>query len=893
MIERWFPCREVSEQSPRGWGRGLPEKSLFTWFASRPLAQAKAVVICSLLPWPDTVDEQERLKSLVRQAMLNYDSANRELRDELSLHYPEGATLCDPFSGRATIPSEAGRLGVRAWGIDYSPVATLAGRLLADWPMRDWDGEPDLPHRGYREYSLTHWADPRLMRDVGFILNLAGRRYEQSMREFYPEVEGSRPWGYLWAVTVPCTGCGNRFPLTGNLSLRNSETRGGELRPGQSYRIAADARSGTFKAEVHEGPPDGLPTLVKVAGRHGKTGVCCFCRQAHPLETLKRLMRDGLHGDTLLVVADHDPVTLRRYRAPTEADLEVMGGVRGALDSEAPFAPGLPAVPSEPLSRSLAGLIGPAGYGYSTWGEICNDRQTLGLVRMARIIGEVSSQLTAAGLSADYVEALSGYLASVFVRRLKRSTRGTTLGVPRQDAGHVYTYESSIAHSFDYFETSCYEGPATWGSLARHSLHILKKQVYRIPGLPATIQRGSATELPLPDGFLDAVVTDPPYDKMLNYCDSSDLMYVWLKRALLTAAPWFGITSDPDGLQEKDKEAVITRGAGSGDHRTAAHYRKQITRSFEMARGKSAPGGVVCVVFGHGDPDAWVRVLSSLADAGLVLTGSWPCSTEKGGNNTGEHIDNTIVMAARPAPSGRPVGNLRIVSQQIEAEVAERIPQWVSEGMTASDQRMAAIAPAMEIVGMYREVLDIAGKPVPMEHFLGAAHRAVEEASDERVGNFRIAEFDRRTRFALSWARRYGRGAGPGSAARWLRLSYGLADRSVGGILVRTKGGQRMAYSTDIAVGGDLSSDSSLVDLALAAAGAGRSVTETAALVGLPEGERRERLWATLEELSRLVGETDEDGQIWAWAVRNRPSIEACAEQARHGQQRTSALISS
>ena len=34
-------------------GAGFAEKSLFPWFASRPLAQAKAAVICSLLPWPD------------------------------------------------------------------------------------------------------------------------------------------------------------------------------------------------------------------------------------------------------------------------------------------------------------------------------------------------------------------------------------------------------------------------------------------------------------------------------------------------------------------------------------------------------------------------------------------------------------------------------------------------------------------------------------------------------------------------------------------------------------------------------------------------------------------------------------------------------------------------
>ena len=83
MIERWFPCAEVSEHSASGWGTGFAEKSLFTWFASRPLAQAKAAVICSLLPWPDDENEQDRLKTLVRESMTGYDNANTELRTEL------------------------------------------------------------------------------------------------------------------------------------------------------------------------------------------------------------------------------------------------------------------------------------------------------------------------------------------------------------------------------------------------------------------------------------------------------------------------------------------------------------------------------------------------------------------------------------------------------------------------------------------------------------------------------------------------------------------------------------------------------------------------------------------------------------------------------------------
>ena len=145
MIERWFPCAEVSEASASGWGSGKSEKALFTWFAARPLAQAKAAVLTSLLPWPEDEAEQRRLQDLVRKAMTGRDAAHAELVAELAKTYPDGASMLDPFSGRAMIPLEAARLGVTAHGIDYSPVATLAGQLLADYPLRDWAGEPRCP----------------------------------------------------------------------------------------------------------------------------------------------------------------------------------------------------------------------------------------------------------------------------------------------------------------------------------------------------------------------------------------------------------------------------------------------------------------------------------------------------------------------------------------------------------------------------------------------------------------------------------------------------------------------------------------------------------------------------------------------------------------------------
>jgi len=537
----------------------------------------------------------------------------------------------------------------------------------------------------------------------------------------------------------------------------------------------------------------------------------------------------------------------------------------------------------------LSAFIGPAGYGYRSWGELCNSRQTLGFVRLARIINNLHSELLEYSIVSEYASCLTAYAASEFVRRINYSTRSSSLQTPQQAVRHIFFNDSGISHSFDYFETGCGEGPGTWRSLSVHTLRSLKKQLDRVAGCPAVVQRGSATELPLPDRSLDAVVTDPPYDAMINYCDSSDLMFVWLKRALRNSHPWFGITTDPDGLQEKTNEAVIKFGSIGDDHRSETHYKACITKAFEQARRRVKPDGVVSIVFGHGDPEAWTRVLTAISDAGLVLTGSWPCSTEKGGKQTGEYIDNTIMMACRAAAADRPVGDVRRIDEEIRAEIKKRVPVWTADGLADSDQRMAAIAPAMEVVGRYSEVRDFTGVPVPIKRFLGLARRAVEEAADVRIEQFRLTDFDERTRFSLSWARQHARRVAAASEARWQRLSYDMSDSDVDGLLIKDKGGSRFARGEEFAQlpsAAQLHVSSAVIDIALAVAAEGRSLSDIAEALHLLDRDNDEMLWAAMTVLARFVGEGDPDGQVWAWAVRNRALICGQAQQARTQRQR-------
>lgn len=885
MIERWFPCAEVSEASGSGWGSGKSEKALFTWFAARPLAQAKAAVLTSLLPWPDDETEQRRLQDLVRTAMTGRDAAHSELAAELAKAYPDGASMLDPFSGRAMIPLEAARLGVAAHGVDYSPVATLAGQLLAEFPLRDWAAEPDLPF-GPRD---TLDAASRLLDDVRLVLREIGKRYADRMIEAYPMVQGKQPWGYLWAITLPCQECGHRFPLTGSLVLRHPVPDD----PGQSYRIEADRRSGEFRVVVHDGSSVGQPTLVSRTrdgkALKGKSAVCPFCEHVHSKQTHQRLAQEGLGRDCLLAAADLDERVGKKFREPTVEERAAIDLASILLAQEQSFGE-FPAVPNEGIPVGNNDTVRASAYGAKTYGDLCNSRQTLGFVRLSRIISDLGSELTVAhGLSERYAAALIGYASSVLVRKLKRSTRGAALEVRKEARanrlntnpvyiGHIFANEASLGFSYDYFETGLGDGPGTWPSLADDTLAVLRNQASRAIGCPADLQRGSALSLPFPDASLSAVITDPPYDNMIDYSDASDLFYVWLKRALGSTAPWFAFTSHELGVQEKAEEVIVKRfGAWktATDHRTRSHYDTSIARAFAEACRVVRPDGVVTIVFGHGDPEVWHRLLDAITSAALVLTGSWPAKTEAGGSAGSANIVTTLTMSCRPAPSSRPVGRANLVEAEVRKEIKARIPMWEAAGLAPTDQLMASAGPAMEAVGRYEQVLNHLGDPVDPAHYLVVARRAVEEAAAIVIDHLPLETFDVRTRFALSWARLYRRSVAPKSEARWQALAADLSTDELKGVLQEADKGVRLGYAKDWK--GMLSETSATIDVAMAMAKAWPEGLDTVAEVLVTTGRDTadNYLWAAIGYLSSLLPEADPDAVAWTSLVRGRSGIGA------------------
>ncbi len=913
LIDTWFPCPEVDAAVGTPEGSGRSEKALFTWFASRPIAQARAAVLCSLLP--DTPDNRADIRTAV---LTGDEAAIARLRARIAEQYgTKLPVVLDMFSGRGIIPLEAARAGVSAIGTDLSPVATLAGRLLADYPMRDWSAEPPLPYatpqdvgdeeedappmssrRGKRKPALAEptfegmdgfAGEPRLLIDVRTVLAEVGRRVAAEVAHLYPGNPargGQVPWAYLWAITMPCDSCGRRFPLIGSMVLRYPYRRRHD--DGQALRLVFDGDE--WRTQVHRGAPQQAAIFSSPTGRRGKSARCPFpaCGHTHSLAVVKAKGFAGQYADAMLAVAETDPETNQKiFRVPRPDEIVAAAGADPSL---LPSIAGMPAVPHERIPVGNKDNVRASGYGYSTYGSIMNPRQAVRFAITARVVNDVYRELTEI-VSLDYARALVGFAAANIPRQLRRSTRGANLlshgndegtAQNRCQVGDVFSSQSVIKYQFDYLEAGPDAGPGTWTSVSTSLVNALKKvlEENHLRGHAGKFRRGSAVALPFRDGTVNVVVTDPPYYDMIAYADSSDIFYVWLKRALVTAMPdlFDGSLDDADGLQDKADEIIVKgRGAkGAGDHRSdEARYERLLAQSFAEARRVLKADGHLTVIFGHSDPEAWKRLLTALADAGFIVTSSWPSRTETAVTGVAT-ISVTVSIGARVAPDKRPVGIAAQIDAEVIAEVKGRCRGWDADGFALEDQLMASYGAACQVVGSYSKVITPDGSSVPLEHYMTLARRAVRDAVALRLDELPLETFDPHTRMAIFWHEVHGRVDVPKGEARFFAQSDGLRLEDLRGpILAETKAGFRLRHDAP----SRLTPTSSVYEVIRGMAACWSAGTEAVAAC-LATAERAPtdaHVWALVDWLTTKLPTSDPVAVALAAVKRNRGSIQAAA----------------
>ena len=284
LAEVDFPIAEVSKHAAREKSirHGHPS-TLHLWWARRPLASSRAVLMALLLPDPCDEHCPEEFKKQAREILgevrqppksdedlqkallwfigsfANWDMSSnptylRVARNLVRAAHPEETPLVvDPFAGGGSIPLEALRLGCAAFASDLNPVACLILIVMLE----------DIPRNG-----------PGLAEELRKVGGEIKQQAERELADLYPaDPDGATPIAYLWTRTVRCEApnCGAEIPLMRSFWLCKKPRRKWALRPRVERAQGALPR---VEFEVFE-PDAGKDVHGGTVTRARATCLCC------------------------------------------------------------------------------------------------------------------------------------------------------------------------------------------------------------------------------------------------------------------------------------------------------------------------------------------------------------------------------------------------------------------------------------------------------------------------------------------------------------------------------------------------------------------------------------------------------------------------------------------
>ena len=291
LAEVDFPIAEVSRHAVREKSirHGHPS-TLHLWWARRPLASSRAVLLALLLPdpcdehcpeafkgrareillgmdgrpqgWPESVKSDEGLRRVLLRFIADFANWDNALKPAYldvgralvtAAHPNETPLVVDPFAGGGSIPLEALRLGCEAFASDLNPVACLILKVMLE----------DIPRHG-----------PELGDELRRVGNEIQEKAQEQLADLYPaDGDGATPIAYLWARTVRCESpnCGAEIPLMRSLWLCKKPKRRWALRHKVQLR---PHRAPDIELEVFE-PKAASEVRAGTVTRAKATCLCC------------------------------------------------------------------------------------------------------------------------------------------------------------------------------------------------------------------------------------------------------------------------------------------------------------------------------------------------------------------------------------------------------------------------------------------------------------------------------------------------------------------------------------------------------------------------------------------------------------------------------------------
>ncbi|TVP96591.1 MAG: DUF1156 domain-containing protein [Planctomycetaceae bacterium] len=195
---------------------------------------------------------------------------------------------------------------------------------------------------------------------------------------------------------------------------------------------------------------------------------------------------------------------------------------------------------------------------------------------------------------------------------------------------------------------------------------------------------------------VDLVITDPPFERLVQYSELSDFFYVWIKTAMVRLRPdIFKSESTPKNL-----EAVSNPARNPSDPKE--FYQRLLTECWRESQRVLKPSGVLAFTFHHNEDGPWVAVLESLFDSGFYLEAAYPIRSDetKGNGEFGSKmVEFDIIHVCRkrledPAPISW--ARLRRQIMKDVRQLKEIIEQHQKEGLGEADLQVIRRGKALE-----------------------------------------------------------------------------------------------------------------------------------------------------------------------------------------------------
>jgi len=759
FIEESFPVKEVSAESAKEKNiRHGHISTLHIWWARRPLASSRATNYAALIPAPKNIEEWNKTRQFIIdfskwENSLNQTMIQKAREDILKANGGKPPRVLDPFAGGGAIPLEALRLGCETYASDYNPVATLILKCTLEYPQKY--GKPKKV-KGDDWTEAEKMVNP-LLEDVkkwgDWVLNEA----KKEIGKFYPrEPDGSVPVGYIWARTIPCQNptCGAEIPLMRQFWLAKKGKKKVSLYP------LVVGKQAKFKivGDGYEPMPESFKPENGTVSRAVAT--CPICGGTIDDKTTRQLFQTGKSGQTMVaVVISKAGTSGKKYRIAITKDMETYQKAGEYLKEkrEKLMAEwGMDPVPDEEIPQTMPGGIHTPTYGMTTWGSLFNSRQKLALITFAEKIRASYSELVKERAGEEYTKAVIGYLGIQLDRLADYNSTLCLWHNTKELIAHTFGRQA-LSMAWDFIEVNPFSNATgNWNDSFSYVLKVLDHSSSARPK-QTIVSQSSATGLPFPDDFFDAVFTDPPYYYNVTYADLSDFFYVWLKRAI--GEHYTELFSTP--LTPKSAEIIEGAFWDSMRYREKDHhwFEQMLTQSFREIRRVLKPNGVATVVYAHTSTSGWETLINSLLDSSLVVTGAWPIHTEMKERLMAKEsaaLASSIYIVARKM-ARQPTGFYNNVQEELKQHLNSKLERLWQEGISGADFFIAAIGSAIEVFGKYEKVMDYEGNIVRADRLLQDVRKiATDYAVRQILHNGFSGEISDLTRFYVLYRWNYG-----------------------------------------------------------------------------------------------------------------------------------------